>query len=174
VSLPLIAQFTFKGDASSYALLTGSMGFGAAMGGIVFASRKEIDYRRVVIATLLFGLAVLAAAFMPTLILSTLALVFVGIASINFSSLGNSLLQLKSSPQMRGRVMSFWTIAFLGTTTIGAPIVGWFGQIVGARAGLALGGAAALVAAAIGLVTLRRFNGGPDSGPDAGESQAAP
>ncbi len=155
VSLPLIAQLTFKGDASSYALLTASMGFGAAVGGIFFASRKGIHPYKVVSASLLFGLAVLAAAFMPSLWLTGLALVFVGISSINFSSLGNSILQLESSPQMRGRVMSFWSMAFLGSTTIGGPIVGWFAEIAGARWGLALGGLAALAAAVLGAATLR-------------------
>lgn len=53
--------------------------------------------------------------------------------------------------------MSFWTIAFLGTTTFGGPIVGWFAQTAGARWGLALGGLAALVAAALGAVTLRNL-----------------
>ena len=155
VSLPLMAQFTFKGDASSYALLTASMGFGAAIGGIFFASRKGIQPYKLVSAALLFGLAVLAAAFMPTLILTGLILVLVGISSINFSSLGNSMLQLESSPQMRGRVMSFWSIAFLGSTTIGGPIVGWFAEVAGARWGLALGGIAALAATVLGVFTLR-------------------
>ena len=154
VSLPLIAQFTFKGDASSYAFLTGSMGFGAAFGGILFAGRKSINVQKLVGASLVFGLAVLVAAFMPTLFLSGLALVVVGICSINFSSLGNSILQLESSPQMRGRVMSFWSIAFLGSTTLGGPIVGWFAQAAGARWGLALGGVAALAAAGLAAVQL--------------------
>ena len=156
VSLPLIAQFTFHGDASSYALLTAAMGSGAAVGGIFFASRKGTQSYKVAGASFLFGLAVLTAAFMPSLLLTGLALVFVGIFSINFSSLGNSLLQLESSPQMRGRVMSFWSIAFLGSTTIGGPLVGWFAEVAGARWGLALGGLAALVAAAFGMVTLRK------------------
>jgi MFS family permease len=160
VSLPLIAQFTFHGNASSYALLTASMGFGAAFGGISFASRKGIRAYKVVTASLLFGLAVLAAAFMPSLLLTALALVLVGICSINFSSLGNSILQLESSPQMRGRVMSFWSVAFLGSTTIGGPIVGWFAEAAGARWGLALGGLAALVAAALGAITLRNVQTG--------------
>ena len=155
VSLPLIAQFTFKGDASSYAFLTASMGFGAAIGGIFFASRKGITPYKLVSASLLFGLAILAAAFMPSLLFSGLALVLVGICSINFSSLGNSILQLESSSQMRGRVMSFWSVAFLGSTTFGGPIVGWFAETAGARWGLALGGLAALIAAALGAVTLR-------------------
>jgi MFS family permease len=160
VSLPLIAQFTFKGDASSYAFLSAAMGFGAAVGGIFFASRKGIVPYKLVSASLLFGLAVLGAAFMPNLALAGLVMVLVGISSINFSSLGNSLLQLESSPQMRGRVMSFWSVAFLGTTTFGGPIVGWVAEIAGARWGLALGGLAAVAAAALGAVTLRKVQTG--------------
>jgi MFS family permease len=155
VSLPLLAQQTFQGDAGSYAFLTASMGLGATAGGILFASRKEIHFSRVVSACFLFGVAVLAAAFMPSLRLTALVMVLVGIFSINFSSLGNSLLQLESSNQMRGRVMSFWSIAFLGSTTIGAPIVGWLAETAGARWGLAIGGIAALAAASLGALALR-------------------
>lgn len=156
VSLPLLAQQTFQGDAGSYAFLTASMGLGATAGGIVFASRKEVHLSKVVSACLLFGAAVLAASFMPSLRLTALVMVLVGIFSINFSSLGNSLLQLESSNQMRGRVMSFWSIAFLGSSTIGAPIVGWFAEAAGARWGLAVGGVAALAAAMLGALALRK------------------
>jgi MFS family permease len=155
VSLPLLAQQAFDGDAGSYAFLTASMGLGATAGGIVFASRKGIHFAKVVSACFLFGLAVLAAAFMPSLRLTGLLMVLVGICSINFSSLGNSLLQLESSHQMRGRVMSFWSIAFLGSTTIGAPLVGWFAETAGARWGLAIGGLAALFASSLGALALR-------------------
>jgi MFS family permease len=155
VSLPIIAQFTFSGDASSYAFLTASMGIGAVIGGLMIAGQKEVVPSRLVGAAVAFGLTVLVAAFMPTLALSGLALVFVGVASIYFTSLGNSSLQLFSSPQMRGRVMSFWSIAFLGSTTIGGPVVGWFAGVAGPRWGLGLGGIAALAAAVLGLVALR-------------------
>jgi len=155
VSLPLLAQSTFKGDSSSYAFLAASMGIGATAGGIVFASRKGIRFSKVVGACFLFGLAVLTAAWMPSLRLTALIMVLVGIFSINFSTLGNSLLQLESSPQMRGRVMALWSMAFLGSSTLGAPIVGWFAEVAGARWGLALGGVAALIAAALGALTLR-------------------
>ena len=156
ISLPLLAQNTFRGDASSYAFLTASMGLGATAGGIVCASRKGICFSNVVGAGFLFGLAVLAAALMPSLLLTGLVMILVGVFSINFSSLGNSLLQLESSPQMRGRVMSFWSIASLGSTTIGAPLIGWFAEVAGARGGLALGGVAALAAATLGAFTLRK------------------
>jgi len=156
VSLPLIARFTFNGNASSYALLSSAMGIGAVAGGLLIAGQKTVSPGRLVGAALLFGLTVLAAAFMPSLALAVVALVLVGVASITFTSLGNSLLQLESSPQMRGRVMSFWTIAFLGSSTIGGPIVGWFGDFFGPRWGLAAGGLAALAAAALGWLTIAR------------------
>jgi MFS family permease len=156
VSLPLIARFTFHGNASSYALLSSAMGIGAVAGGLFIAGQKAVSLDKLVRAALPFGLAVLAAAFMPSLQLTVVALVFAGATSIAFISLGNSLLQLTSDAQMRGRVMAFWSIAFLGSSTIGGPIVGWFGEFIGPRWGLAIGGLAALVAAALGWHALGR------------------
>jgi MFS family permease len=155
VSLPVIAEFTFHGDASSYAFLTAAMGVGAVFGGIFIAGQKKVLPSRLVSGAFLFGVTVLGAAFMPSLALAGFVLVLVGVCSIYFTSLGNSILQLESTPQMRGRVMAFWSIAFLGSTTIGGPLVGWFAEAAGPRWGLALGGIAALVAAAIGAATLR-------------------
>lgn len=166
VSLPLIAQYTFKGDASSYAFLSGALGIGAVFGGLAIAGQKNTTPSLMVGVGFLFGLAVFGAAFMPTLILSGVALVFAGVCSIYFTSLGNSILQLGSSPQMRGRVMSFWSIAFLGSTTIGGPAVGWFAEVAGPRWGLALGGIAALLAALLGAVAIGRPNSSsPNSSP---------
>ena len=155
VSLPLLAQYTFNGGASSLAFLTGSFGLGAVIGGLAIASQRVNTPSRLVIAGTLFGVTILGAAFMPTLFLSGMALILAGICSIYFTSLGNTLLQLGSSPQMRGRVMSFWSIAFLGSTTIGGPAVGWFAETAGDRWGLAIGGFAALGAALLGLISLR-------------------
>jgi MFS family permease len=156
VSLPLLAQFTFQGGASSYAFLTGAFGVGAVVGGIAVAGQRRNSPYLLVIAGLLFGATILGAAFMPTLVLSGMALVLAGVSSIYFTSLGNTILQLTSSPQMRGRVMSFWSIAFLGSTTIGGPTVGWFASTFGARWGLALGGFAAIAAGLLGLINMRK------------------
>jgi MFS family permease len=163
VSLPLIAQYTFKGDATSYAFLSGALGIGAVVGGLAIAAQRKNTPSLLIIASFLFGVTVLGASFMPTLLLSGVALVFAGACSIYFTSLGNSVLQLESSPQMRGRVMSFWSIAFLGSTTIGGPVVGWFAEAAGDRWGLALGGIAALTAALLGMISLRKPHPGSSS-----------
>ena len=160
VSLPVIAQFTFHGNASSYAFLTGSMGFGAALGGIFFASRKSIKPYSVVSASLLFGLAVLAAAFMPSLLFTGLALVLVGICSINFSSLGNSILQLgelAANPRPGHVILVDRFFGFHNYRRADCRLVcgsNW------ARWGLALGGMAAVIAAALGAVILRNVQTG--------------
>ena len=57
---------------------------------------------------------------------------------------------------MRGRVMAFWAVAFLGTTPLGGPIAGWVAQTFGARWGLILGAVACFVAALVGLAALQR------------------
>ena len=157
VTLPLIAKNVFNSGASGYAFLTASMGTGAAVGGLFFASKKRGAPYKLASAAALFGLAILAAAFMPSLMLSGAAMVIVGFCSINYSSLGNTTLQLESASEMRGRVMSFWSIAFLGMTTFGGPIVGRFAEVAGGRLGLALGGCAALIAAGIGAIKLKNI-----------------
>jgi MFS family permease len=156
VSLPILAQFTFNAGASGLAFLTGSFGIGAVIGGIAVASQRKNAPQLLIVTGSLFGLTILGAAFMPTLLLSGALLVLAGTCSIFYTSLGNTILQLTSSPQMRGRVMSFWSIAFLGSTTIGGPAVGWFAQVAGDRWGLALGGFAALAAGLLGLANLRK------------------
>jgi MFS family permease len=155
VSLPLLAEFTFQGNASSYAALSSALGIGAVIGGLVTASRRSTSFSTVVSAALVFGLAALLAASMPTLGLAVGATVVLGFFSIYFSSTANTTVQLASDPQMRGRVMALWAMAVLGSTTIGGPIIGFIGQHASARWALATGGLAAVAAAAFGILAVR-------------------
>lgn len=154
VILPLLAEFTFHNLKFGYAALTAAMGFGAVVGGLFVASRKKNSPRQLIVATSIFSIAMFLVAISPTLPVAIIAMMLVGAASINFTSLGNITLQLESLPEMRGRVMSFWTIGFLGTTPIGGPIIGWIGEHIGPRWGLGVGGLAALIAAVLGMLTL--------------------
>jgi MFS family permease len=156
VVLPLFSEFTLKTGASGYAALTAAMGVGAVIGGIYTAGRASTTPRMLVLSAALFGVSVLVAAIAPTITFAIGALVVVGFFSINFTSLGNVTLQLESAPEMQGRVMSLWSIAFLGTTPIGGPLMGSVGEHIGARAALGIGGIAALVAAALGTMAVHR------------------
>ncbi len=155
VSLPLFAEVTFGQGPAVYAAMTAAMGLGAVVGGLYTASRVAGTAMPLARAAFFFGLTVLIVSLMPSVPLALAALTAVGFFSISFIALGNSTLQLTSAPEMRGRVMALWTMAFLGSTPIGGPLIGAIGEHIGARPALALGGVAAIAAAAFGMVALR-------------------
>ncbi|MCC7023610.1 MAG: MFS transporter [Thermomicrobiales bacterium] len=155
VSLPLFAEHTFGGGPSVYAAMTAAMGLGAVIGGLYTASRPPAQPMRLSYAALFFGCTVLVTAFAPSLLVALILLVAVGFWSIGFTSLGNATIQLESAAAMRGRVMALWTVAFLGSTPIGGPLIGFIGEHAGPREALAVGGIAALVAAFLGARVFR-------------------
>jgi predicted MFS family arabinose efflux permease len=156
VVLPLLAEFTYNSGAGGYAALTAAMGVGAVIGGLYTAGKQRGSSRALALSTCLFGVSVMLVAAAPILALAVAAMVIVGFFSINFTSLGNVTLQLESEPRMQGRVMALWTVAFLGTTPFGGPLMGWIGEHAGARWALTIGGLAAVFAAGFGLVMARR------------------
>ncbi len=155
VVLPLLAEFTFDNGAGGYAALTSAMGVGAVFGGIYTAGRSRRPGKMLALSAAMFGGTVILVSISPTFNIAVIAMLVVGFFSINFTSLANVTVQLSSRPDMQGRVMSFWTMAFLGTTPIGGPIMGFVGEHAGARVALLVGGLAALVAAGIGIWTAR-------------------
>src|SRR5260370_17711735 len=110
-------------------------------------------------------MAILAAALAPNMPLELAGMAFVGYGSITFNSLAKTTLQLAAKPEMRGRVMALWALAWLGSTPIGGPIVGWVGQAVGARWSLVIGGLPTLVCGILALPPLTRIDRRPSPGP---------
>ncbi len=153
-TLPLLAGRTFSGSSATYGFLTAAMGAGAVIGGLVAAARRNRSPRRLAHTALAFGLVTLAAALAPSVIAEGIVLLAVGAASVTLLSLGNATLQLEADPEMRGRVMSLWSVSFLGTTPIGGPLVGFVAGTLGARFGLGLGALAALGAGVYGWLVL--------------------
>jgi MFS family permease len=155
-TLPLMTGGPFHGDSQTYGFLTACMGIGAVVGGLIAAGRPGRSARRLVGTAAIFGVTVLAASLAPSLLVEEALLLLVGACSVTFLALGNATLQLSADPSMRGRVMSLWSVAFLGSTPVGGPLVGLIGGDLGARYGLGLGGVAALLAALYGWTRLRR------------------
>ena len=156
VTLPSLAAQTFGTGAINFGLVTSAMGVGAIGGGLASASRSHYGIKPLTTAVFAFGVTDLLVALAPNIELACVALVAVGAASIWFLSTGNATLQLSAAPEMRGRVMALWAVAFLGTTPIGGPIVGFIAQSWGARWALAIGALSALIAGLLGVIALRR------------------
>jgi MFS family permease len=149
VLLPLLARFTWDGTATTYAVLTSAMGVGSVIGALASGARGRTSPTLLAGASLAFGALTLAAAGAPVFALQVAVLVPLGAASVTFAAGVNSSLQLAADPGMRGRVMALYSVVFLGSTPIGAPIVGWVAEAAGARAGLLVGGTAALLTGAV-------------------------
>jgi MFS family permease len=152
VILPLMARFAFHGGAATYATLTAAMAVGAIAGALAAGVRQQVELRLLSYAGLAFGTFTLAAAAVQTLDLEVVLLAAAGAASVSFAAGINSTLQLAAAPSMRGRVMSLYSIVFLGSTPIGAPIAGLLAGAAGPRSALVLAG----VAAILGGVWLKR------------------
>jgi MFS family permease len=157
VTLPVFAQRVFHGGAETYGIMTAAMGVGAVIGGLMTAARGRTGMRSMVLAALAFGVVLFAAAAAPVLAVAFVALALVGYASVSFLSMANSTLQLETEPQMRGRVMALWSVAFQGSTPVGGPAIGWITAAAGARAGLGVGALSCFVAAGFGFVAVRHL-----------------
>ena len=145
-TLPLLATRTFHGGAGTYSALMAAMGTGAVIGGLIVAHRSRPSTAMLSVIGLAFGVMLLVVAVAPTEVFALVALVFMGVCSISFIATANATIQLQADPAMRGRVMALYAIAFLGSTPIGAPLVGWIADVTNPRVAVMVGGVATLAA----------------------------
>ena len=157
VTLPLLTRHTFhQTSAADYGLLMASMGLGAIFGGLFIAHRSRPTPKLLATLTLCFGFFMTLTSFAPSITWAEIALVPTGAFSIAFISTANATVQLNSSQQMRGRVMSLYAIAFLGTTPIGAPLIGAIVALSNPRVGIQVGSGVALVTGIWLVLSLRQ------------------
>ena len=156
VSIPLFTSDTFHGGASEFGWALSAISVGSIAGGLLAAWRRAVTQRSVAMSALLWGIAILAASFAPSLPVAYLLLAVVGSGAVTFNAMSKTFLQITSRDQMRGRVMALWSIGWQGTTVLGAPVVGVLGQTLGGRYGLAFGGVCCVLVAVPVLLTRPR------------------
>lgn len=158
VTLPLMASRVFGGGAGTYGLMTSVMGAGAVVGGLVSAARAKLRARSLCLAAIGWGIAITVAAVAPSLWTELVVLLFVGYGSITFNSYAKTTLQLAAKPEMRGRVMALWALAWQGSTPIGGPLVGWIAQAADPRWSLIVGGVPTVLCGILALPALTRID----------------
>ena len=164
VILPVTATEVLGGDAAVYGYLTSALGLGAVVGAVGAASSETVSGRRLLAWTAALGATNLLMAFAAQLYLALAGLIAVGVANIVFNTLVRSLLQLRSAPEMQGRVMALHGLLFLGTTPVGGPLLGWVCAAAGSPWAFVVAGVAALLAAAVvarGLLSAADGPAGP-------------
>ncbi|KAB1659516.1 MFS transporter [Pseudoclavibacter chungangensis] len=151
-----MATIGFGLQADAFGLLNSVIAIGSLSGALVAARRTHARFRSFIVSLVAFGVFCAIAAAMPWYWLFAIALVPVGFCSITAMNTANALVQERIDPAVRGRVMALYMAILMGGTPIGAPLMGWFVELVGPRWTLAIGGASGVVAALLAIAILRR------------------
>jgi len=157
VVLPLLAKFSFDGDATTYAVMVSAMAVGSIAGALVNGAHGRTGPRLIAGGALAFGAAALLSAAMPSLAFEIPMLALLGAAAVTFAATINSTLQLAVAPKMRGRVMALYSVVFLGSTPIGGPLTGWLAETYDPRVALLLAGITGLSAAWAAHISFARI-----------------
>ena len=146
VLMPVIATQTLHGGAHTLGFLMTASGLGAVAGALYLASRRSVIGlgRVMVLATLAFGVGLVAFSQARTLWVALLVLPVVGAGMMIEMASTNTILQTIVEEELRGRVMAFYTMAFLGTAPIGSLLAGIVANRVGASPTILLGGVACI------------------------------
>jgi len=151
VTLPLLATRVFHLGAGGFGAMFAVFGVGAVFGALLAAGGGSWPTgRRVRLLALLTGLDVVLTGYAPDAVAAFAGLALAGLLSIWFIALANTLVQVRTAPAMRGRVMGIWTMAIPGMNPLTGLLAGATAVALGPRAGFALGGVALVLTAALG------------------------
>jgi MFS family permease len=157
VVIPLLVKKSFGGSETTFTILFSIISVGSLIGALATARRKEISLHHVVSSAAVFGVSMLVFSIVPNLGWAFPVGIVLGAASIGFMTASTAIVQMRSDPAMRGRVLALQAMVFLGSTPIGGPILGALCDWLGPRAGVATGGLSAVVAAGYGYWASHRL-----------------
>jgi MFS family permease len=147
VLLPVFATSVYRGDSATLGYLYGAVGIGALVSATMLARRASVVGlgRWIVIASTVFGVSLIAFGFTRSAWLGIPTLAAMGFGAMLHMGSTNTLLQTFVDDRMRGRVMAFYTMAFIGTMPIGSLVSGAASQAFGPTLTLAVAGAITLL-----------------------------
>jgi MFS family permease len=156
--IPVYAKDIFKGTASTFGVIDSVIGLGAFSGAIYLASLKPGHNLKKILAinTLIFGGGLVIFSHMPSYPLALLFAAITGFGMMSQITISNTLIQTTVSPEMRGRVISFYAMAFFGMQPLGGLLVGAVSQWIGTQDTVMLEGGVALLIGILHFRFLRR------------------
>lgn len=138
----LISTKIFHKDAGAFGLLGSVLAIGS-LGAAIVSTR--LDQRRkptfIMVFSALFGALLIVQAYMPNYLTFAMMLPFCGFFALTTMISANTYVQTTTPHELRGRVMGFYLLIFLGATPIGSPFIGWLADVIGVRATVAMCGA---------------------------------
>jgi MFS family permease len=161
VLMPIFADKILHSGARGLGILMGATGVGALVGALTLAMRSSLRGlgQWVAICSAGFGVSLVAFSFSKSFHLSTLLLLPVGFFMMFQMSSSNTLIQAMVPDQLRGRVMSVYSMMFMGMAPLGALLAGWLADIIGAPWTIAGGGIVSVIGAIVFGVHLPMIRG---------------
>jgi MFS family permease len=155
VALPPLASGALHLGGGGYGAMMAAFGLGGLPGALLAAAAPEPTGRRVRILALFTAASVLVVAWAPVAAVALVGMALVGMSSIWFIALANTLAQLRCDPGFRGRIMSLWGMAMTGTLPITSFAVAAVIDGAGPRFGFSISGLCVATTTIIGWRALR-------------------
>lgn len=156
ITTALMATTIFHADARAYGVVSSVMAVGSLAAALLAARRKAPSLRVLMLALVAFTVFSMLAALAPNVWAFGVFLVPVGLASLTALTTANATVQLRVAPELRGRVMALYMAILMGGTPVGAPLVGWIGNVFGARWTIIVGSVTVGLATLVAGVALMR------------------
>ncbi len=156
VLLPLIARYVLDAGSVGFGALTSAMATGSLIAAFSIAYSGRVTERTLFIGAAGFSALLFALALVTHWVPMIAVLVALGLFSIAFTTTANSRLQILTPPHLRGRVMSLYTMLFLGTTPIGSIVLGTLAEHFGVRAATGAVAVICAVGTVAGFLYIRR------------------
>lgn len=158
ITQAIMATQVYGKGAGEYGLLGSMLAIGSLTGALLAARRSSSRFSLVLGAAGFFGLAEGVAALAPSYLTFALLMIPTGLCMMTVLVSSNSLIQITTPEELRGRAISIYMMFNLGVTPFFAPTVGWVGEYLGPRWSLGVGAIASILAVAvIFLVTKVRW-----------------
>jgi MFS family permease len=138
IFVPLLARYVLETGPVGFGVLFSFLGAGAVASALLLASRREATERAVVLGAAGFTLLLFLVALSPWFVLTAGLMALLGATSTLFSASSNARLQLIAPPELRGRLMSIYSLLFMGSTPIGGFAIGVLSEHLGVQAALAI------------------------------------
>jgi len=159
VLMPIFAENILKGGPQAFGFLLGATGVGALAGAIFLASRKTVLGlgRIIVMASSVFGIGLVSFSLSRIYSLSLALMVLTGFGMMVNMTSSNTVLQTIVEEDKRGRVMSFYTMAFMGMVPFGSLLAGSLAHTIGAPVTVLIGGLSCMLGSFLFARQLPRF-----------------
>ena len=147
----LMATTVFGKSAGSFGVLSTFMALGSILGSTAVA-RRTPRLRAILMGAAFYGTAEILLGLSPSYWWFAVLAVPTGYGMLTMNTSANALMQTRTDPDKRGRIMALYSLVYLGATPIGSPIIGRIGALFGARWAILVGGIASLsIAVACGV-----------------------